>query len=99
MKNQPMHVRGKEDYELLFPPEERILEESLRREAERNSHQENVMNRVVYDSVDSNPFNPVLPSLNASLRPPRITNFRPSTLRRATTISHWSLSRDLSQGI
>jgi len=60
MKNPPVHLRGKEDYELLFPPEERILEESLRREAERNSHQENVMNRVVYDSIDANPYNPVL---------------------------------------
>jgi hypothetical protein len=31
------------------------LEECLRREAERVAHQENLMNRVVYDSVDTAP--------------------------------------------
>ena len=33
------------------------LEECLRREAERVAHQENLMNQVVYDSVDSAPKN------------------------------------------
>ena len=37
------------DFEPLYPPQEFILEDSLRREAERVAHQENAMNRVVYD--------------------------------------------------
>lgn len=44
-----------EDLEPLYIPQEHILEECLRREAERVAHQENLMNRVVYDSVDIAP--------------------------------------------
>ena len=44
-----------EDLEPLYTPQENILEECLRREAERVAHQENLMNRVVYDSVDAAP--------------------------------------------
>jgi len=58
MKDPPVHIKGKEAYEPLFNIEEKILEESLRREAERVSHQESVMNRVVYDSIEPTPFNP-----------------------------------------
>jgi len=58
-KRPPTHIAGKTEYEPLFAPEEKILEESLRREAERISHQESVMNRVVYDCVDPSPYNPV----------------------------------------
>ena len=44
-----------EDYEPLYVPQDNILEECLRREAERVAHQENLMNRVVFDSVDPAP--------------------------------------------
>ena len=44
-----------EDLEPLYTPQENILEDCLRREAERVAHQENLMNRVVYDSVDAAP--------------------------------------------
>ena len=44
------------DFEPLYPPQEFILEESLRREAERVAHQENLMNRVVYDCIDPSPY-------------------------------------------
>jgi hypothetical protein len=52
MKVPPYHIKDSTamiDFEPLYPPQEYILEESLRREAERVAHQENAMNRVVYD--------------------------------------------------
>ena len=55
MKNGPKHIMDSEDLEPLYTPQENILEECLRREAERVAHQENLMNRVVYDSVDAAP--------------------------------------------
>jgi hypothetical protein len=55
MKNGPKHILDAEDLEPLYIPQEHILEECLRREAERVAHQENLMNRVVYDSVDTAP--------------------------------------------
>ena len=55
MKNGPKHIMDAEDLEPLYTPQENILEECLRREAERVAHQENLMNRVVYDGVDAAP--------------------------------------------
>ena len=55
MKNGPKHILDAEDLEPLYTPQENILEECLRREAERVAHQENLMNRVVYDSIDAAP--------------------------------------------
>jgi cytosolic carboxypeptidase protein 2/3 len=55
MKNGPKHIMDAEDLEPLYTPQENILEECLRREAERVAHQENLMNRVVFDSVDAAP--------------------------------------------
>ena len=52
MKNSPKHIMDSEELEPLYVPQENILEECLRREAERVAHQENLMNRVVYDCVD-----------------------------------------------
>ena len=66
-KHPPVHIRDNEDFEPLFAPEDKILEDSLRREADRVSHQENVMNRVVYDCVDPSPYNPVRISGNTFL--------------------------------
>ena len=59
MKNGPKHIMDAEDLEPLYTPQENILEECLRREAERVAHQENLMNRVVYDSVDAAPQRPL----------------------------------------
>ena len=56
MRNPPYHIKDASDFEPLFPPQEFILEESLRREAERQAHQENLMNRVVYDCIDPSPY-------------------------------------------
>ena len=45
------------EFEPLYPPQEFILEDSLRREAERVAHQEAAMDRVVYDCQDASPYN------------------------------------------
>ena len=57
MKNPPVHIKDASEFEPLYPPQEFILEESLRREAERVAHQESLMNRVVYDAIDPSPYN------------------------------------------
>lgn len=64
MKYPPLHINSKEEYEDFFTTEDKTLEESLRREGERVSHQDNVMNRVVYDCVDPSPYNSVIYSYN-----------------------------------
>jgi len=56
MKNPPYHIKDSFDFEPMYPPQEFILEESLRREADRIAYQENLMNRVVYDSIDPSPY-------------------------------------------
>jgi hypothetical protein len=38
MKNGPKHIMDAEDYEPLYVPQDNILEECLRREAERVAH-------------------------------------------------------------
>jgi hypothetical protein len=55
MKDSPKHIFDAEEFEPLYIPQVNILEECLRREAERVAHQENLMNRVVYDCVDAAP--------------------------------------------
>lgn len=55
MKNPPYHIKDSFDFEPMYPPQEFILEESLRREADRIAYQENLINRVVYDSIDPSP--------------------------------------------
>ena len=57
MKNPPIHIKDAGDFEPLYPPQEFILEESLRREAERVAHQESLLNRVVFDAIDPSPYN------------------------------------------
>ena len=56
MKNPPFHIKDSYNFEPMYPPQEFILEESLRREADRIAYQENLMNRVVFDSIDASPF-------------------------------------------
>ena len=41
--------------EPLFPPQDNILEDCLRREGERVAYQENLINRIVYDCYDPSP--------------------------------------------
>lgn len=55
MKNPPLHLKEAAEYEPLYPPQEFILEETLRREAERATTSDNHLGRVVYDAV--NPSN------------------------------------------
>ena len=62
MKHPPNHIKNAGDFEPLYPPQEFILEESLRREAERVVHQENLLNRVVYDAIDPSPYTGAAPS-------------------------------------
>ena len=56
MRTPPYHIKDAEDFEPLYTPRDNILEDCLRREAERVAHQENLMNRVVYDSIDPSPY-------------------------------------------
>ena len=56
MKNPPYHIKESFDFEPMYQPQEFILEESLRKEADRIAYQENLMNRVVYDSIDASPY-------------------------------------------
>ena len=49
-KKGPLHILDSDHLEPTFIHQEYILENCLRREANRIAHQENVMNRVVYDS-------------------------------------------------
>ncbi len=55
MKIGPNHIMDADEFEPFYTPQENILEDCLRREAERIAHQENLMNRIVYDSVDPSP--------------------------------------------
>ena len=55
LKCGPKHIMDAEQNEPLYPPAENILEDCLRREAERVAQQENLVNRIVYDSVDADP--------------------------------------------
>jgi hypothetical protein len=63
LKNPPVFIKDAGEFEPLYPPQEFILEESLRREAERVAHQELLMNRVVYDSIDPSPYTGVKPGV------------------------------------
>ena len=51
LKNGPKHLMDAEQFEPLYIHQESILEDCLRREAERVAHQENLMSRVVYDCM------------------------------------------------
>lgn len=52
MKYGPKHILDADDYEPLYIHQENILEDCLNREAERVAFQHNLMNRVVFDSVN-----------------------------------------------
>jgi hypothetical protein len=58
LKFHPEFIEDAEVHEAIAIPSENILEENCKREAERLAHQENLMNRVVYDSIDPSPHVP-----------------------------------------
>lgn len=43
-------------FEPLYVPEEDILEQSLRKEIEKFCFSDQLMNKLVYDSMDSSPY-------------------------------------------
>ena len=52
LKRGPLHFLDAEDEEPLYEPQENILEDCLKREAERVGYNENLINKVVYDVVE-----------------------------------------------
>jgi hypothetical protein len=52
LKNGPKFIFDAREHEPLYPPQDNIVEECLRRESERIANQENLINRIVYDSID-----------------------------------------------
>lgn len=52
LKHGPKHILDADAFEPLYIHQENILEDCLNREAERVAFQHNLMNRVVYDSVN-----------------------------------------------
>lgn len=47
-----------DDWEPLYHPQENALEDTLRREAERVASQDSIVNKIVYDSVETDPTKP-----------------------------------------
>ena len=52
LKHGPKHILEAPLHEPLYTPQENIIEDCLRRDAERVASQDTLVNRVVYDSVD-----------------------------------------------
>jgi hypothetical protein len=52
LKHGPKHIDGADLFEPLYIHQESILEQCLDREASRIANEENLMNRVVYDSIN-----------------------------------------------
>ena len=57
MKNPPVHLKEASEFEPLYPPQEFILEETLRKEAER-VNSDSLLGRVVYNAVNPSPYWP-----------------------------------------
>jgi hypothetical protein len=51
LKAGPRHIINATEYEPLYEPQDNILEECLRREAERIASHDTLINRTVYDSM------------------------------------------------
>ena len=71
MKNPPLHLKEASEFEPLYPPQEFILEETLRREAER-INADALLGRVVYDAVNLSSYWPdgVAPQAREGEQPP-----------------------------
>jgi hypothetical protein len=52
LKSGPKHIINADQFEPLYIHQENMLEQCLNREADRIANDENLMNRVVYDSVN-----------------------------------------------
>lgn len=52
LKSGPKHIMHADQFEPLYIHQENMLEQCLNREADRIANDENLMNRVVYDSVN-----------------------------------------------
>ncbi len=55
LRHGPKHIYNSDQFEPLYVPQENILEESLRREAERVAYQENLSHKIVYDCYEADP--------------------------------------------
>jgi len=55
LKYGPKHIQSSDQFEPLYVPQENILEECLRREAERVAYQENLVHKIVYDCFEADP--------------------------------------------
>ena len=55
LKHGPKHIFDAEEHEPLYPPQDGILEECIRKESERIANQENLIQKVVYDCFDPDP--------------------------------------------
>jgi len=70
MRRAPEFIYSPEPLEPILIPKETIIEDSLRREPERVAHQENLLNKLVYDSINASPFNPSAAELPDGTLPP-----------------------------
>ena len=59
LKTAPHHILDAQAEEPLFVPKDNILEECLRKDAERVGYNENCINKVVYDSLEDSKGNPL----------------------------------------
>ena len=66
LKNGPKHLMDAEQFEPLYIHQESILEDCLRREAERVAHQENLMSRIVYDCMNQSQSQQQQPAANST---------------------------------
>ena len=55
LKSAPKHIMDAEDFEPLYVPQENIMEDCLRREAERVANQDILTNKICYDSQEAEP--------------------------------------------
>ena len=69
MTKTPEFLEDVEPYEPIWVIPEGIQEECLKREAERVAHQENLMNRVVYDCIDPSPHSTTMELPEGELAP------------------------------
>ena len=53
LKYGPNHIFDAETEEPLYAPKENILEDCLRKEAERVANSDILLNRMVYDSMEN----------------------------------------------
>lgn len=55
LKSGPKHIIDCEEFEPLYVPQDNIMEDCLRREAERIANQDILINKIVYDCSEADP--------------------------------------------